>query len=628
MSRCRAPRYVLFVLLCAFGSYYAEARISPPGMANVLLWQYNPEQHPPGWPYLEAVKWGRVIGSESISDTDLSSWLLLGSGDFDGDGYGDFLWLNKWSGYVAVWLMKGTLIKSVPTNPLGEVPRLADGSPALALIADMDQDGKSEIIWVGDQLLSKPDPKNPDLGNPDPGNLPPPRYWYSQWRIDLTSSTAVTESSGVTLGHIKAVGQFDGTGGLDLMTTYLDFSILGVRTNFVFADGTSHRGPQVIDSWQVKGAGDFDGNGTTDVLWHQADTGQVDVWEMASGNYVRSHHLNHVPTSIWTIDGIGDLDSNGVSDIIWRRNSDNWLTIWSLGRNFAVLDWGAPGFKLAFPLAGTVATEQRFGRVMITLWHYVSSGTQECPLFSATLADSAGLSKTYGPYGGPRGYSPRRDANGNWRCDNFIHYTGISDTYTITTTRGLRKMITVLADDYASFELCVDGTGCEAPEADLFINLSALYTRPSPVLLGAQNQVFWQLCNRGDATSEPVNTEVETTWKRDLRNGLHSETYWPPEDPANTVRPMCGPNPEDLSCFPSQWSPVERDKRTIAPSQCIWQKVDFPIFAGYWKLSVDEAQSAERPVNAYFMCPLAVSGVPCQRFTQPIPPPHIVPGDN
>src|SRR5208282_5023409 len=49
-----------------------------------------------------------------------SGWTIVGTGDFNGDGYGDILWRDT-SGDVAIWLMNGTTILNPTTSYVGTV---------------------------------------------------------------------------------------------------------------------------------------------------------------------------------------------------------------------------------------------------------------------------------------------------------------------------------------------------------------------------------------------------------------------------------------------------------------------------------------------------------------------------
>ncbi len=67
--------------------------------------------------------------------------------------------------------------------------------------------------------------------------------------------------------------------------------------------------------WSLAGVGDFNGDGTSDVLWRNINTSQVDQWQMKSGNWSKSIDLGATKGADWQVAGIGDFDEDGTSDI-------------------------------------------------------------------------------------------------------------------------------------------------------------------------------------------------------------------------------------------------------------------------------------------------------------------------
>jgi len=81
--------------------------------------------------------------------------------------------------------------------------------------------------------------------------------------------------------------------------------------------------------WVVAGIGDLDGDGTANVLWRNANTGQMDEWRMAGGNWAGSVPLgSHGPD--WQVAGIGDFNGDGTKDILWRNPSTGQMDEWRM----------------------------------------------------------------------------------------------------------------------------------------------------------------------------------------------------------------------------------------------------------------------------------------------------------
>ena len=105
----------------------------------------------------------------------------------------------------------------------------------------------------------------------------------------------------------------------------------GTNAASVGAVGPFNPGP----SWQIKGTGDFNGDGKSDILW-QNTTAQPAIWLMNGTNATFGGAAGSFnPGPSWHIKGTGDFNGDGKSDILWQSD-DGTPAIWLMnGTNAA-----------------------------------------------------------------------------------------------------------------------------------------------------------------------------------------------------------------------------------------------------------------------------------------------------
>src|SRR5436853_435519 len=75
-------------------------------------------------------------------------------------------------------------------------------------------------------------------------------------------------------------------------------------------------------AWQVQGAGDFDGDGKADIMWRSTATGEHYLYQMNGGPSVAQGLLTIGSSApVWQVKGIGDFDGDGKADILWRSTA-------------------------------------------------------------------------------------------------------------------------------------------------------------------------------------------------------------------------------------------------------------------------------------------------------------------
>jgi photosystem II stability/assembly factor-like uncharacterized protein len=153
-----------------------------------------------------------------------------------------------------------------------------------------------------------------DLG-PDPGQ---PRSFLARPNRMISIAT----SSGLAKHRFLHLGQdFNNDGRADILWRHSVSSenpIWHMNGTGFFGEGSDAFGElrSASSNWVIAGLGDFDGNGSTNVLWRRNPTGELYIWLEVEESFVRI-----VADQNWQVAGVGDFDGDGKSDILWRNAS-------------------------------------------------------------------------------------------------------------------------------------------------------------------------------------------------------------------------------------------------------------------------------------------------------------------
>ena len=85
--------------------------------------------------------------------------------------------------------------------------------------------------------------------------------------------------------------------------------------------------PSMDPGWRIAGAGNFDSDGTTDILWYDDDSDTARIWLM--GDFADDGEFEVQLAAGWMVAGVGDFNGDGRDEIvIWNQKTR--LEIWGL----------------------------------------------------------------------------------------------------------------------------------------------------------------------------------------------------------------------------------------------------------------------------------------------------------
>jgi len=159
------------------------------------------------------------------------------------------------------------------------------------------------------------------------------------WHRNVDGTWTVTSAEGVdTLTSIEVLSftdrdivldnaqqSFLGNGSSDIMwrnaitgeVTFWDV------TGAAFNSGAVAGG--IGPEWTIVGSGDISGDGRDDIVLQRDSDGLVAVWR--DGNWASADFVGAAPSE-WRIAAIGDFDFDGCDDFLWRNSSTGEITTW------------------------------------------------------------------------------------------------------------------------------------------------------------------------------------------------------------------------------------------------------------------------------------------------------------
>jgi M6 family metalloprotease-like protein len=151
----------------------------------------------------------------------------------------------------------------------------------------------------------------------------------------VTTGTGVSVTAGATTGGINfglarvGAGDFNGDRKSDILwhsATTGDVSVW--MMNGAGRQSGAQLGTVADIGYQIAGVADFTGDGKADLLWHHATRGEMWLWEMDGTRRVSETWVATVPDTAYHVVGTGDYNGDGMADILWHHATTGEVSVW------------------------------------------------------------------------------------------------------------------------------------------------------------------------------------------------------------------------------------------------------------------------------------------------------------
>jgi ELWxxDGT repeat protein len=289
---------------------------------------------------------GTAIGTTGFPGAMPLVWQIAGVGDVNGDGQADVIWRNSANGVVRVWLMNGLTITSVG------FPGATSTDWEIQAVGDVNGDGKADIFW-----------RNTNSGV------------VAIWLMNGVSIGSSGYLGGVPFTwKIAGVGDVNADGLVDVIWRNRVSGVVAVWVMNGLSIATVGFPGSASADWAIQGIGDVDGNGKADLIWRNSTSGVVALWLMNGKSIALSGFLGLLGgvSTEWVIAQVGDVDGDGKTDVIWHNSNTGTVVVW-LMNGLSIIEEGLSGStSTVWEIAGAGGL---WGRTPIFLFTVITTGT-------------------------------------------------------------------------------------------------------------------------------------------------------------------------------------------------------------------------------------------------------------
>src|SRR3954453_2778956 len=229
-------------------------------------------------------------------------------------------------------------------QPVDSLVRLVEDASNTFALFQIDMDGTGPGGWLtlarmdgvhnGDKALVIVDdvgaPVAITVGGGPPTPPPAPGVHLDEWSLSNGRWAASIDPGAHPAGYqVSGIGDFNKDGTSDLLwfnptTTAVDLWSLSNGTWAASSDVGPHPA-----GYQISGMGDFNGDGSTDVFWFNPTPNQTDIWMLANGKWAASTTIGTHPAG-YQVAGVGHMNKDGTSDVVWFNPSSGDVDIWTV----------------------------------------------------------------------------------------------------------------------------------------------------------------------------------------------------------------------------------------------------------------------------------------------------------
>ncbi|WP_052347890.1 S8 family serine peptidase [Imhoffiella purpurea] len=136
-------------------------------------------------------------------------------------------------------------------------------------------------------------------------------------RVNLGNAVDALPSSVTPSGQAEIVWRNASTGAVDVWQ----------MTNGAIS-GATNTAPATGLGWSIVATNDFNKDGSIDVFWQYPATGATWIWLMSSGAIGTSAARPSVSDTNWKVVDTGDFNNDGTADLLWRHATTGENYVW------------------------------------------------------------------------------------------------------------------------------------------------------------------------------------------------------------------------------------------------------------------------------------------------------------